>query len=189
MIPSSYRRSKYYKNKIYFNCNSPTCNGKGYSVNNLFTLTTACNDVCKYLTARREISGNQAGDGDRNVVISGVFLEEDQEPVSSNLNQVQEAGESVRGISGNQAGDGDRNVVISGVFLEEDQEPVSSNLNQVQEAGESVGGISGNQAGDGDRNVVIWDLFGRRSRTRFFQSQSSARGWGECWRNICQSGW
>ncbi|XP_065314973.1 uncharacterized protein LOC135923899 [Gordionus sp. m RMFG-2023] len=125
MIPSSYRRSKYYKNKIYFTYNSPTCNGKGYSVNNLFTLTTACNDVCKYLTARREISGILAGDGDRNVVISGVFLEEDQEPVSSNLNQVQEAGESVGGISGNQAGDGDRNVVISGVFLEEVQDPLT----------------------------------------------------------------
>ncbi|XP_065315184.1 uncharacterized protein LOC135924064 [Gordionus sp. m RMFG-2023] len=50
MIPSSYRKSRYYKNKIYLTCISPTCPGKGYTVNNLFTETAACNDICKYLS-------------------------------------------------------------------------------------------------------------------------------------------
>ncbi|XP_065318528.1 uncharacterized protein LOC135926543 [Gordionus sp. m RMFG-2023] len=100
MIPSTYRKSSCYKNKIYFTCISPTCLRRGYTVNNLFTETAACNDICKYLSGRRGISLGRNVDNVTSVNIheqedgsavgiSGI-LEEGPESISSMINPIQE---------------------------------------------------------------------------------------------------
>ncbi|XP_065318527.1 uncharacterized protein LOC135926542 [Gordionus sp. m RMFG-2023] len=150
MIPSTYRKSSCYKNKIYFTCISPTCLGRGYTVNNLFTKTAACNDICKYLSGRRGISLGRNVDNVTSVNIheqedgsavgiSGI-LEEGPESISSMINPIQEDAnfvslgrnvDNVTSLNIHEQEDGSA-VGISGI-LEEGPESIFSMINPIQE--------------------------------------------------------
>ncbi|XP_065324006.1 uncharacterized protein LOC135931069 [Gordionus sp. m RMFG-2023] len=150
MIPTSYRKSKYYKCIIYYICTSPTCHGRGFTLNNVFILTAECNDICNYLRARRGISLGRNEDNVTSVNIhkqedgsavriSGI-LEEGPESIYSMINPIREDAdfesmgrneEIVTSVINHEQEDGGA-VGISGI-LEEGPESISSMINPIRE--------------------------------------------------------